>query len=42
MREKPSRRSVGSLPKGFCFFTQARIQRAGSELRINSIPIIIR
>jgi hypothetical protein len=42
MREKPSRRSVGSLPKGSCFGIQARILRARSELRTNSIPIIIR
>jgi hypothetical protein len=31
-----------TLPKGYCFFSQARILRAGSELRTNSIPIVIR
>lgn len=32
-----------SLPKGFCFFTQARILRNGiTDLRTNSIPIVVR
>jgi hypothetical protein len=31
-----------SLPPGFCFFGQARILRQGSELRTNSVPIVLR
>jgi hypothetical protein len=31
-----------SLPKGFTFFAQARIDRLGSEFRTNSVPIVLR